>query len=155
MAIQIPDHLLSRIRQHGEAAFPYECCGLLIGTMQGDLKIIHDLWQVENTWDQAEDNPMADGQTSERRFLIDPMDFKRGHDFAHTQGLGVVGTYHSHPNHPAVPSDFDRNHAFPWGFSCVIVSVQEGQAHDLVSWILDEHSQPQRETFDSQVPTSP
>lgn len=145
--MQISEQLLSRIRHHGEIAFPYECCGLLIGTLQTDLKIIQDLWQVENRWDQAADNPIADGETSQRRFLIDPLDFKRGHDYAHSQGLGVVGTYHSHPNHPAVPSEFDRNHAFPWGFSCVIVSVQAGHATDLMSWILDAQDQPQQESL--------
>ncbi len=149
MAIQFSEHHLSAIRAHGESAFPHECCGLLIGEMRGDHKIIHELWQVENTWDSTEDNPLADGHSSQRRFLIDPVDFKKGHDYAHHKGLGVVGTYHSHPNHPARPSEFDRDNAFPWGFSCVIVSVQDGQAADLYSWILDEQDQPQQESIES------
>jgi proteasome lid subunit RPN8/RPN11 len=141
MSIQFqPDHL-AVIRQQGERAFPHECCGLLLGEMHGNDKIIHDLWQVENTWDEG-DNPFADGESSNRRFLIDPAEFKRGHDYALQLGLGVVGTYHSHPNHPAQPSEFDRHHAFPWGFSCVIVSVQQGKATDLISWVLDDHDQP-------------
>lgn len=144
MSIQFHDQHLVAIRGHGERAFPDECCGLLLGQMQGEDKIVQELWPVDNTWG-AEDNPVADGESSRRRFLIDPLDFKRAHDYAHQQGLGVIGTYHSHPNHPAHPSEFDRHHAFPWGFSCVIVSVQAGEANELHSWILDDHDQPQRE----------
>lgn len=141
MSIQFrSDHLIA-IRQHGEQVFPAECCGILIGQLQGDSKIVHELWQVTNTWDQGE-NPLADGESSNRRFLIDPLDFKKAHDYAHQQKLGILGTYHSHPNHPAIPSEFDRNNAFPWGFSCVIVSVHEGEAGDVKSWILDEQDQP-------------
>jgi proteasome lid subunit RPN8/RPN11 len=137
------DHLHS-IRQHGEQAFPHESCGILIGEIRGSDKIIHELWAVANTWDQAE-NPLADGESSRRRFLIDPADFKRANDHAVRKGLGILGTYHSHPNHAAIPSEFDRQHAFPWGFSCVIVSVRDGKAEEVVSWVLDEQEQPQRE----------
>lgn len=144
MSIQFQEQHLSAIRQHGERTFPYECCGLLLGQMHGERKIVRELWQVENTWDGG-DNPVADGESSRRRFLIDPAEFKRAHDYAHQLGLGVIGTYHSHPNHPAQPSEFDRQYAFPWGFSCVIVSVNEGKASQLYSWILDSQDQPQRE----------
>ncbi len=144
MSIQFAADQLETIRQHGEQAFPHECCGLLLGEMRGDHKIVHELWQVSNTWD-GEDNPLADGESSNRRFLIDPLAFKQAHDYAHAKGTGVVGTYHSHPNHPAQPSEFDRQHAFPWGFTCVIVSVQDGKAADLYSWVLDDHDQPQFE----------
>ncbi|MDX2270651.1 MAG: M67 family metallopeptidase [Cyanobacteriota bacterium] len=151
MAIQFTSQHLSAIRRHGERAFPYECCGLLLGEWRRDGKIIHELWQVENTWDGAE-NPVADGESSQRRFLIDPLDFKRGHDYAHAKGWGVVGTYHSHPNHPAHPSEFDRQHAFPWGLSCVIVSVMAGEATELYSWILNDADQPEIEPLTLQQP---
>lgn len=144
MALHLSAEHLRAIRQHGEQAFPYEGCGILIGELKGADKIVHELWAVANTWDQAE-NPLADGESSRRRFLIDPADFKRANDHAVRKGLGILGTYHSHPNHAAVPSEFDRQHAFPWGFSCVIVSVREGKAEEVVSWVLDEQEQPQRE----------
>ncbi|GAB4217084.1 MAG: M67 family metallopeptidase [Synechococcales cyanobacterium] len=139
---------LHSIRLHGEQAFPQECCGLLLGSLQRregtDYKDIQELWPVTNTWGDPE-NPLADGESINRRFLIDPADFKRGHDYAYQKGLGVVGTYHSHPNHPAIPSEFDRQHAFPWGFSCIIVSIQAGQAQEIISWVLDDQDQPQQE----------
>ncbi len=142
----LPEHVRS-ICQHGEQAFPYEGCGILIGQLQAGHKLVHELWPVTNTWDQGE-NPLADGESSRRRFLIHPADFKRANDHALRKGLGILGTYHSHPNHPAIPSEFDRQHAFPWGFSCVIVSVRDGIAEEVASWILDEQEQPQREPIE-------
>ena len=133
-----PEHL-DAIRAHGERAFPHECCGLLLGSIElrdgQEHKQIEALWQVDNTWASAE-NPVADGESSRRRFLIEPADFKRGYDFARDRGLGVIGTYHSHPNHPAIPSEFDRQHAFPWGYSCVIVSIVDGSADRVHSWVV-------------------
>ncbi|MGK7911609.1 MAG: M67 family metallopeptidase [Synechococcus sp.] len=131
----------TQIRSHGESSFPQECCGLLLGDIElregQEHKIVKGLWSVDNTWDSAE-NPVDDGESINRRFLIEPADFKRGYDEARKQGLGIIGTYHSHPNHPAIPSEFDRQHAFPWGYSCVIVSVKDGSAANLRSWVLDE-----------------
>jgi proteasome lid subunit RPN8/RPN11 len=144
MTLHLTSDCVEAIQRHGERAFPYECCGLLLGDIEHregvEHKLIKELWMVENTWESA-DNPVADGESSNRRFLIDPIAFKRGYDYARERGLGVVGTYHSHPNHPAIPSEFDRQHAFPWGFSCVIVSVADGQAGDIRSWVLNDEEQ--------------
>lgn len=141
MTLHLTSDHQKRIRSHGEAAFPQECCGLLLGDIElrdgQEHKIVKGLWSVDNTWDSAE-NPIADGESINRRFLIEPADFKRGYDEARKQGLGVIGTYHSHPNHSAIPSEFDRQHAFPWGYSCVIVSVADGAAANVRSWVLDE-----------------
>ncbi len=146
MSLQVQSEHWVAIQQHGETAFPHECCGILIGRQQGEHKVIHELWQVSNTWDSGE-NLLADGESSRRRFLIDPLDFKKAHDHAHKLGLGILGTYHSHPNHPAIPSEFDRQHAFPWGFSCLIVSVYGGEAGEIKSWILDQDDQPIEEAL--------
>ncbi|NJK61582.1 MAG: M67 family metallopeptidase [Synechococcaceae cyanobacterium SM2_3_1] len=151
MVLSLTQDHLDDIRKHGEAAFPYECCGLLLGQIQGEQKQVLELWQVENSWEEGE-NPFADGESRNRRFLIEPQAFKAAHDYAQQQGLGVIGTYHSHPNHPPVPSEFDRQHAFPWGFSCMIVSVQEGLSGDLISWVLDEQDHPQVEPIQLRSP---
>lgn len=129
-----PTHLAA-MRSHAEQIFPHECCGLLLGQWQP--RVVQDVWQVPNTWTDA-DNPVADGESINRRFLINPQAFKQGYDYALSQGLDVIGTYHSHPNHPAIPSEFDRLYAFPWGMSCVIVSVLAGQAADVRAWVLDD-----------------
>ncbi|MFS8867173.1 M67 family metallopeptidase [Synechococcus sp. H65.1] len=144
MALHLSTEHLRAIRQHGEQAFPDEGCGILIGKLNGSDKVVYELWPVANSWQRAE-NPLADGESSRRRFLIEPADFKRASDHALAKGLGILGTYHSHPNHPAIPSEFDRQHAFPWGFSCVIVSVHNGKAGEVASWVLDEQEQPQQE----------
>ncbi len=144
MALHLSTEHLRAIRQHGEQAFPDEGCGILIGKLNGSDKVVYELWSVANSWQRAE-NPLADGESSRRRFLIEPADFKRASDHALAKGLGILGTYHSHPNHPAIPSEFDRQHAFPWGFSCVIVSVHNGKAGEVASWVLDEQEQPQQE----------
>ena len=141
MTLHLTSEHHALIRSHGERAFPQECCGLLLGDIElrdgQEHKIVKGLWSVDNTWDSAE-NPVADGESINRRFLIEPADFKRGYDAARERGLGIIGTYHSHPNHPAIPSEFDRQHAFPWGYSCVIVSIMDGSAAALHSWVLDD-----------------
>ncbi|MEM8715628.1 MAG: M67 family metallopeptidase [Cyanobacteria bacterium P01_A01_bin.3] len=161
MTLHLTPDQKAQIRSHGESAFPQECCGLLLGDIElqdgQEHKLVKGLWSVDNTWDSV-DNPVADGESMNRRFLIEPADFKRGYDEARKQGLGVIGTYHSHPNHPAIPSEFDRQHAFPWGYSCVIVSVADGNAADLRSWVLDESDRCVEQTIqnrsDNEQPSS-
>ncbi len=86
------------------------------------------------------------GKESERnRFLIDPRDQLRVEKDAHARGLDVLGYYHSHPDHPAKPSIYDRDHAWPW-YSYVIIEVQSGQAREVNSWVLTED----RSRFDSE-----
>ncbi|MEM9511924.1 MAG: M67 family metallopeptidase [Cyanobacteria bacterium P01_E01_bin.48] len=151
MVLHLTLEHVDAIRQHGERSFPQECCGLLLGDLKergGEThKLIREVWSIENAWDSAE-NPLDDGEAIERRFLIDPQAFKRGFDYARSKKLGIVGTYHSHPNHPSIPSEFDRQHAFPWGYSCVIVSVMDGSARDVRSWVLDESDCPEPEAIE-------
>ena len=76
-------------------------------------------------------------ETERNRFLIDPLDQLRVEKEARGRGLEVLGYYHSHPDHPARPSNYDREHAWPW-YSYVIVSVERGVAKDLTCWVLAE-----------------
>ncbi|MEO1131534.1 MAG: M67 family metallopeptidase [Cyanobacteria bacterium J06639_1] len=152
MVLHLNPAQIDAIRQHGERVFPQECCGLLLGDIElregVTHKLIREVWSIDNAWESA-DNPLNDGEAIERRFLIDPQAFKRGFDYARSKQLGIVGTYHSHPNHPAIPSEFDRQNAFPWGYSCVIVNVMDGSARDVRSWVLDESDRPEPETIES------
>jgi proteasome lid subunit RPN8/RPN11 len=77
-------------------------------------------------------------ETEKNRFLIDPLDQLRVDKDARARGLDVVGYYHSHPDHPARPSAYDREHAWPW-YSYVILSVERGNPRDLTSWVLAEN----------------
>ncbi len=119
--------LLDEIRRHGEADYPHECCGLLIGSLGSDgRKVAQEIFPIANAREDA---------AKHNRFLIAPEDMLRGERHARKNKRDVVGFYHSHPDHPAVPSGYDLEHAWPV-YSYVIVSVRGGKAEELFSWEL-------------------
>jgi proteasome lid subunit RPN8/RPN11 len=127
MTIAIGALELEAIRRHGEADYPHECCGLLIGTFdENGRKAALEILPIGNAREDA---------AKRNRFLIAPEDLMRAEKHARQSGRDVVGFYHSHPDHPAVPSQFDLDHAWPV-YSYVIVSVREGVAQDLHSYEL-------------------
>ena len=96
------------IRQHGEATYPHECCGALVGR---DGRVT-DTVPLPNT---TEEGPR-------RRFLVRPSDYREAERRTSELGGELLGFYHSHPDHPARPSQYDLDHAWPT-FAYVIVSV--------------------------------
>jgi proteasome lid subunit RPN8/RPN11 len=124
MSLRLPGTLADDIRRHGEAAYPAECCGALVGLVHGDGKEVVRLVPAVN---RRTDDP--------HRYLIAPDDLRRLESEVRAAGLDVVGYYHSHPDHPAAPSAFDADHAWPW-YSYVIVRVDRGRGADLTSWVL-------------------
>ena len=135
MSLQISASFLDQIREHGKRSYPNECCGLLIGTISNGIKVVEELKSMRNV--------REDSQTT--RYLMDSAGIMEAEKQARQQGRDILGTYHSHPDHPARPSDFDRDHAFPW-WSYIIVSVAKGEPADLTSWTLQED----RSAFDSE-----
>ncbi len=133
MSLHISEVLLDRIREHGRSAYPHECCGLLLGQANGEGKSVLDLRPVANAREDSRHN----------RYLISPRDLLEAEREARRLGLDVIGVYHTHPDHPACPSEFDRENAFPW-YSYIILSVAAGHPADLASWTLRED----RSTFD-------
>jgi proteasome lid subunit RPN8/RPN11 len=124
--------VIAAIRDHGRETYPNECCGALIGR-DGQ---VTEAFRLPNT---TEEGPR-------RRFLVRPADYRDAEARAAEGGGELLGFYHSHPDHPAVPSQYDLDHAWPF-FSYVIVSVREGQAEELRSWRLrDDRSQFDEET---------
>jgi len=117
------------IRQHGEADYPHEACGLMGGTVEGEGErtVVAQLVPLANQRLDAAHN----------RYLIDPDAFRRAQSELDRAGLEIVGIYHSHPDHPAEPSAFDREHAWP-RLSYVIVTVAAGQGRDMRSWRLSD-----------------
>ncbi|HJU41560.1 MAG TPA: M67 family metallopeptidase [Vicinamibacterales bacterium] len=111
------------IRAHGRKAFPHECCGALLGRNG----VVHEAFALPNT---TEEGPR-------RRFLVRADDYRAAEKRARDTGLELLGFYHSHPDHPARPSQYDLDHAWP-SFSYVIVSVMAGQDKVLTSWRLKE-----------------
>ena len=117
------------IRRHGEETFPHECCGALIGRGGG---VTHAV-ALPNT---TEEGPR-------RRFLVRPADYRMAERKASELGAELLGFYHSHPDHPARPSQFDLDHAWP-NFAYVIVSVMAGISRVMTVWFLKED----RSSFD-------
>jgi proteasome lid subunit RPN8/RPN11 len=111
------------IRRHGEETYPHECCGALVGAAD---HVTHAV-ALPNT---TEEGPR-------RRFLVRPADYRLAEQRAVDLGGELLGFYHSHPDHPARPSQFDLDHAWPT-FAYVIVSVVSGRAGDMTVWFLKE-----------------
>ena len=130
----LPDHLRT-IHQHAEASYPEECCGFLIGRASGETTEVERVLPAGNQREDSRHN----------RYLIHPETVLAAHKEARGLGLDVIGYYHSHPDHPSRPSDFDREHAWP-GLSYLIVSVQGGRVADERSWRLTD----ERDRFDEE-----
>ncbi len=111
------------IRRHGQDAYPHECCGALVGR---DDRVI-DVVALPNT---TEEGPR-------RRFLVRPSDYRLAEARAAELGGELLGFYHSHPDHPARPSQYDLEHAWPT-FAYIIVSVAAGAAGDMTVWYLKD-----------------
>ncbi len=126
MTLRLPGALADEIRRHGEGAYPAECCGAMIGRADGAAKEVVRLSPAVN---RRTDDP--------HRYLIAPDDLRRLEREVQEAGQEIVGYYHSHPDHPARPSAFDAEHAWPW-YSYLIVRIDRGRGADLASWVLDD-----------------
>ncbi|MDP2734957.1 MAG: M67 family metallopeptidase [bacterium] len=127
MAIELPQQQIERIREHGQETYPNECCGVLLGKEQDGRKVVLEILPLKNARDDSPRN----------RFLILPEDILHSDREARRRGLEIVGFYHSHPDHPARPSEFDREHAWPW-YTYLILAVEKGHAKELTAWLLSD-----------------
>ena len=129
MTLMIEQAQLEQLTRHVERTYPYEGGGLLIGRADGpDRKIVTEIKPFEN---------QRAVEDQHNRILITDEMYREGEAYADNQNLLLVGFFHSHPDHPARPSEFDREHALPW-WSYVIVSVRQGKSADVLSWELRE-----------------
>ncbi len=133
LTVQIPQTLMDQIFNHCKKDYPYECCGILIGDF--DTRKVEKIFEAENT----RKDRMAD------RYEIKPEDLFKGEKLARELSLDVIGYYHSHPDHPNRPSEYDRERAFA-GMSYVIVGIQNGVDLAPKSWVLNENQQ-----FDEEI----
>ena len=116
---------LAEIRRHGVADYPYECCGLLLGRYEQDgRKVVLETYPISNAREES---------AKRNRFLIKPEELLKGERYASSRNVEVVGFYHSHPDSPAVPSQYDLEHAWPT-YSYIIVKTTASDALDLFSW---------------------
>jgi proteasome lid subunit RPN8/RPN11 len=133
MSLRIGPGLLERIREYGRERYPHECCGFLLGRSRGGGRRVVRLRAAVN---EHPDSPR-------NRYFIPPEEYLEAERIAEREGIEVVGFYHSHPDTPAAPSEFDRTHALP-GVSYVIVSVRGGEPGEIRSFSLSpdqEHFQ--------------
>jgi len=123
------------IRRHGAETFPCECCGALLGRdgTGGEVESSREILGLFPLVNRRDDSPR-------NRFAVTAEDVREAEKAAGERGLEVVGWYHSHPDHPARPSAFDREHAWPW-YSYVIVSVMNGAPAEMTSWRLNDDRQ--------------
>ncbi len=123
--LRISDAVVRRIEGHGVETYPYECCGALLGNESEAGREVVELVPLAN---RRNDSPR-------NRFEVTPEDVQMAEKKAKDLKLEVIGWYHSHPDAPARPSEFDREHAWPW-YSYIIVSVQQREPRDTKSWRL-------------------
>ena len=136
----ISEHLAEKIRAHGAETYPHECCGALLGR---DSSSVSETDQEKNASTPLREIlalfPLVNRRddSPRNRFSVTSQDVMAAEKEARTHGLEVVGWYHSHPDHPARPSEYDRDHAWPW-YSYIIVSVQSGASQMMTSWRLND-----------------
>jgi proteasome lid subunit RPN8/RPN11 len=135
VAIRVKQEHLDEIKKHGEQTYPHECCGFLLGTREGETNVLQQAYPAENERQESQ----------ETRYLITPQQYKRADDYARSRGLGVVGYYHSHPDHPAAPSGYDLDHSCWPGESYIIVAVELGKAAALNSFTKPDYERFEQE----------
>lgn len=141
MELAISAQHLSQIAHHCQNAYPYEGCGILLGLAEEDGKTVVDVLLTGNARDKPDQR---------NRYLIPPESLLEGELQAEERGLEVIGYFHSHPDHPARPSAFDREQGWPW-YSYLIMSVRGGKAVASRSWQLRED----RSGFDEETVVRP
>lgn len=128
MPLNVPVSVMAEIRAHAEAAYPNEGAGLLLGRVADGQMSVEAILPLANA---------REAGAQRNRYLIAPQDYLRGEEAAAGQGREVIGVFHSHPDGPARPSEFDREHALPW-YAYVITAVMRGRAAESTAWRLAE-----------------
>lgn len=122
---------LDRIWKHGELTYPEEGAGLMLGRDADGKRQVQDILPLGNS---------REDEARHNRYLITARDMLAGEQEAARLGLDVVGIYHSHPDHPNQPSEFDQDWALPW-YSYMITSINQGKSAGSRSWRLAEDRQ--------------
>jgi proteasome lid subunit RPN8/RPN11 len=139
--LKLPQSAYSALRLHGEETYPHECCGVLLGSMNGDGRVVSSVVRCGNT---RTDSP-------QNRYHIDPRELVKIQREGRDRGEDIVGFYHSHPDHPAQWSKTDLAEAHWIGCSYVITSVEKGRAARTNSFELAGNEENDKRFIDEQV----
>ena len=134
MKLQITQELVDKMNAHGVEVFPFECCGFIFGEDREEGRLVTEVLPANN----------AKQGDQRRRFEIDPLEYLKAERHALSTDTTLIGIYHSHPNHPAIPSEHDLKQAVPF-FSYIILSVEPDGVKDLTSWQLGQEKQFEKE----------
>lgn len=124
--IDIKKNHIEQIKEHAQKDYPYECCGILLGKFENGEKTVTEVLEISN--EKEEEN-------RHNRYLIPSSKILETELYAIKNGLDIVGFYHSHPDHSAIPSAYDVEHALPV-YSYLIVSVYAAKAVDFTISVL-------------------
>lgn len=128
--IHIKKKHMDEIEAHGKEGYPHEVCGIILGIAGSEKNETLQLRRATNlNSDRAHD-----------RYELDPKDLLRAEKDARDADMEIIGFYHSHPDHPDIPSEFDRERAWP-SYSYIIISVMGGKETSTKSWLLNDESQ--------------
>ena len=125
--IRLSEAQQEAIRAHGARDFPHECCGVILGDVEAGAKVVRELRPLANVHEEGH----------ERRYLVSPDEMFALMREERRTGRKTLGFYHSHPNHPAQPSEYDRDWASPW-YTYIIVSIMDGRPAAMTAWQLDD-----------------
>ena len=128
MSLILSKQVLAQIHTHGEASYPEEGAGFLLGSDEDQQRVVSQIFTTENAREDT---------ARHNRYLVTPEDYLEAEITAERLGLDLMGVFHSHPDHPNRPSEFDREWAQPF-FSYVITSVNKGKAVESRCWRLSE-----------------
>lgn len=132
MSLRLTKSVLTEIQAHGAQNYPDEGAGFLLGRVEGEHRSGVKIYTAPNVREQ---------EARARRYLLEPQEMLKAEQAAVAAGLDVIGIFHSHPDHPNQPSEFDREWALPW-FSYLITKIEKGNAIETRSWRLsDDRSQ--------------
>jgi len=139
--LKLAQALYDALRDHGEETYPHECCGVLLGEMDGDTRTVTSTVRAGNTRTDSAHN----------RYNIDPKDLIRIQREGRSRGEEIIGFYHSHPDHPARWSQTDFAEAHWFGCSYVITSVEKGKAATTNSFELTGFDEADKQFLDEKI----
>ena len=129
--MKISAELREQMRALGEKAYPNEGCGILLGGFGDEIEVVEVREGTNLREDRARD-----------RYILDPKDILQAEKDARERGIEVVGFWHTHPDHPAQPSQYDADHAWP-EYVYVIMAIHSGSQVDVNAFVLRQEDPPE------------